>query len=277
MVFRNSVLLLLVHGALAGGDGAGDDHSACVYVRAHDHRDHHHHHHHHRRRRRRWTLITTPSTVQTRVYPWLKRARHDTTRPASRCNSAGYIVCENKGRIYSGQCEGDNREGYGVHQLADGARYEGEFSNGFIAGLGLNVLVDGSELRGMFSNGKLDGHGVYTWVNGTHGKRGSAGLGSRLPTGQHRPLDLTTATTIAAASASASTASTASHRGRSAGQLYEGEWSAGKRSGFGKLTYNAELSFEGKWEADEMAGMGVLDASGSTITGVFKGEWGTYT
>ena len=60
--------------------------------------------------------------------------------------------------------------------------------------------------------------------------------------------------------------------------MYEGEWSAGKRSGYGKLTYSAELSFEGEWAADEMAGMGVLEASGSTITGVFRGElsWASF-
>ena len=56
--------------------------------------------------------------------------------------------------------------------------------------------------------------------------------------------------------------------------MYEGEWNGGKRSGYGKLTYNADLAFEGQWDADEMAGMGVLYASGSTLTGVFKGKGG---
>eukprot|EP00622_Pseudochattonella_farcimen_P008103 FR744269.1.p1 GENE.FR744269.1~~FR744269.1.p1 ORF type:complete len:259 (+),score=21.81 FR744269.1:59-835(+) len=81
------------------------------------------------------------------------------------CNKEGYIVCESKGRIYAGQCVGDNRQGVGVHQLTDGARYEGEFNQGLIEGLGLNVLKDGAELRGEFSGGKLDGYGVYQWPN----------------------------------------------------------------------------------------------------------------
>ena len=131
----------------------------------------------------------------------------------------------------AGQCVGDNRQGVGVHQLTDGARYEGEFNQGLIEGLGLvrlskavpekrsyarklerglfavlksaafdspplsvqNVLKDGAELRGEFSGGKLDGYGVYQWPNN---------------------------------------------------QEYSGQWKNGKRSGLGKLTYTSELTFE---------------------------------
>ena len=87
--------------------------------------------------------------------------------PPKACEcSEGYVVCESKGRIYSGQCEGDNREGYGIHQLSDGGRYEGQFTAGHVHGYGHNTLKDGALLRGTFVEEKFDGFGVYRWPNG---------------------------------------------------------------------------------------------------------------
>lgn len=42
------------------------------------------------------------------------------------------------------------------------------------------------------------------------------------------------------------------------GERYEGEWSSGQRSGWGRMCYGDGSTYEGQWLADRPGGQGML-------------------
>ena len=99
------------------------------------------------------------------LYVWFSAIVSTTAKEECECRE-GHVVCESKGRIYSGECEGDNQQGYGIHQLTIGNRYEGQFHGGQIEGYGINTLENGDILRGTFTNEKLEGYAIYKYPGG---------------------------------------------------------------------------------------------------------------
>lgn len=53
--------------------------------------------------------------------------------------------------------------------MADGSRYEGEFSDGKFNGVGVFTRCDNMMYEGEFKNGKVWGLGLLTFADGTHG------------------------------------------------------------------------------------------------------------
>lgn len=58
------------------------------------------------------------------------------------------------------------RNGYGHEVWPDGARYEGEFSDGNKHGNGTFTWVDGSMYMGEFNQNCMEGNGIYEWLDG---------------------------------------------------------------------------------------------------------------
>ncbi len=66
------------------------------------------------------------------------------------------------GSVYEGQWNEDGkRHGRGCLIMKDGAKYVGEFSNGFFQGSGVLSYPDGAVYEGTFQLGKFQGYGVY--------------------------------------------------------------------------------------------------------------------
>lgn len=58
------------------------------------------------------------------------------------------------GRIYSGNFQNDQRNGFGVYEWGDGRVYKGFFENGLQHGRGHFTDTDGSEYEEEWKNGK---------------------------------------------------------------------------------------------------------------------------
>lgn len=72
-------------------------------------------------------------------------------------------ISYSEGDVYDGEWSGDGkRHGQGTLTFASGAKYRGEFVNGFFQGCGVLVFPDGGKYEGQFELGKYQGLGVFS-------------------------------------------------------------------------------------------------------------------
>lgn len=56
--------------------------------------------------------------------------------------------------------------GFGVHTMADGTRYSGQWKDGHKAGQGVVEWPNGAQYNGHWEDSSMNGVGVYLWPNG---------------------------------------------------------------------------------------------------------------
>ena len=71
------------------------------------------------------------------------------------------------GARYEGDFTNGKREGYGVEVYAGGGRYEGGWKDNYFEGHGIMILANGNRFEGEFHAGKPNGQGTSTAKNGT--------------------------------------------------------------------------------------------------------------
>lgn len=69
---------------------------------------------------------------------------------------------------YNGMAQNGRPNGHGSALYVDkGARYEGNWVNGYPNGQGVKTWKTGDRYQGTFKDGERTGQGVYTWANGS--------------------------------------------------------------------------------------------------------------
>ena len=73
------------------------------------------------------------------------------------------MITYSQGDVYDGEWSNDGkRQGRGTLKFASGAKYSGEFVNGFFQGVGVLSFPDGGKYEGQFELGKYQGLGVFS-------------------------------------------------------------------------------------------------------------------
>ena len=88
---------------------------------------------------------------------------HRSRDPRLRIFMAGrHVISYAEGDVYDGEWSNDGkRHGRGMLTFASGAKYSGEFVNGFFQGVGVLAFPDGGRYEGQFELGKYQGLGVF--------------------------------------------------------------------------------------------------------------------
>ena len=173
--------------------------------------------------------------------------------------------------IYKGEIKNLLKNGKGEY-LTETETYNGDFKDDQKEGKGLLTYKDGTEYNGEFKKNKLNGKGEITWPDGTfysgeisnnivHGKGYLKGSNAHTYHGDFS-------------------------RGLFNGQgeftwtkgvkmiKYKGNYSSGKKDGFGELYFNDGNSYKGGWESGLPQGEGIYETKnrkyyGNWRTGVF--------
>ena len=78
-----------------------------------------------------------------------------------------HVISYAAGDVYDGEWSSDGkRHGRGTLTFANGAKYSGEFVNGFFQGSGILAFPDGGRYEGQFELGKYQGLGVFSNTQG---------------------------------------------------------------------------------------------------------------
>ena len=159
-----------------------------------------------------------------------------------RCGQ-GRLLDEDAGE-YNGTWKNDLMEGYGEFKHLDTTIYKGNWSQGKRSGDGIRIGKKKGVLRCTWKDDKLCGHGVLTTVDGKIKFDGEFfddeihGFGIFY---------------------------------YDSGDIYKGEWQAGKRSK-GKMTYANGNVYDGEWKDGKHFGHGVMTYATGLIKS-YNGEW----
>jgi hypothetical protein len=153
---------------------------------------------------------------------------------------------------YLGEWKNNAWEGKGTHEMANGSRYVGAWSEGKRNGMGTLWVMRKGKLRkqyaGQWSNNQQHGRGVFHYENGDH-------FNGEWKNGARHGVGIMT---------------------YKCGDVYEGEWFNDQRHGFGVLDYAKGDHFEGMWVEDKKEGEGVhfyFHQEKATHTRRYDGEW----
>ena len=168
------------------------------------------------------------------------------------------------GAVYVGEMRCGSREGYGTMTWKDGAKYEGQWLEGFANGKGVFTHADnGDTYDGNWKYNKCHGHGVYTnkkgasysgyWVNDTQQGHGE----EKWPTGSQYVGNY----------------EQGMKHGHGTylwpdGSLYVGDWVENYINGIGHYKWKDGKEYYGTWQNNLMNGIGIYRKD---IT--FEGEY----
>ena len=192
---------------------------------------------------------------------------------------------------YTGDIHNNVRHGVGTYEYANRFfRYEGEYVNGKKHGHGKFFLGDGSVYTGSFINGEIEGHGQRTWPDGSmytgefkfgemDGEGEFEGPAGRF-LGTWRQNQREGPGILYYPNGDRYEGLFHAHRQHDPngtlhcknGDVFEGNWERGVRSGAGRMIYGTGDVYEGSWAEDVRSGDGTLTyASGMTWTGRWEG------
>ncbi|GIQ86209.1 hypothetical protein KIPB_008017 [Kipferlia bialata] len=205
------------------------------------------------------------------------------------------------GLVYKGEWKDDEYHGKGTRRYIDGGVYVGEWKDGKQHGHGHLTYPNGDVYEGGWAYNKRHGHGTHTEVNGTvyvgerkddlkHGQGTqtipSEGIEYTGEWKDDRPHGHGQMTTIinsinevyvgewkegCRCGRGQSTVTDASGMAC----VYDGDWVASKRSGFGTSTWSYGGKYTGTWRDDMFHGYGTeIQSKGSVYTGCYRdGQW----
>ncbi|GMF44297.1 unnamed protein product [Phytophthora fragariaefolia] len=182
-------------------------------------------------------------------------------RNDQRCGQ-GVMRYANAQDVYAGQWESDQRHGFGIYeyhvsesqhsvQKRQVSKYEGQWARDRKYGAGTLTFLDGTQLVGLWTNDTLDTRekccleGYNDGQNGTCRYVGEVRDG--VPHGEGESCHKTS------------------------GEVFEGSWVTGRRSGHGVSTLRDGSVYRGEWRNGRRNGFGVFDDARTRAH--YDGKW----
>jgi hypothetical protein len=137
------------------------------------------------------------------------------------------------GSVYHGYWnkQTNKKEGYGVHVLHNGSKYEGLFEKNLFNGDGRLIYDNGDYYIGQWANGRIDGKGLFVSSDGSTYKGG-------WKKDSHHGYGVSTWAN---------------------GSYYEGNHNCGTRDGKGKFINANKVIYEGEFKGNCLNGKGILN------------------
>ncbi|KAH3745500.1 2-isopropylmalate synthase [Pelomyxa schiedti] len=179
---------------------------------------------------------------------------------------------------YSGDFKGELRDGWGLFRNARGDVYEGEWKNDSMHGWGSMKYAAGAQYEGEWACGCREGRGTLTCPGGDKFAGEWAcdellrGVWRSPGTNNSNSNSSSSSAPSAAAQDPASSASSSSATSKD-GDVYEGEFSNGKREGKGVYGFGDGRVYDGQWKAGLRHGRGrMVYPDGSVYSGQWKAD-----